>query len=36
VKIYSLTGSGRAQLTEEKRSWQKVFTAMNRVLTEEQ
>jgi PadR family transcriptional regulator PadR len=35
VKIYSLTGSGRAQLTAEKRNWQKVFTAMNRVLTEE-
>ena len=35
VKIYSLTRSGRAQLTAEKRNWQKVFTAMNRVLTEE-
>jgi PadR family transcriptional regulator PadR len=35
VKIYSLTGSGKAQLTAEKRNWQKVFTAMNRVLTEE-
>jgi DNA-binding PadR family transcriptional regulator len=35
VKIYNLTSSGRAQLTAEKRNWQKVFTAMNRVLTEE-
>lgn len=35
VKIYHLTSSGRAQLTAEKRNWQKVFTAMNRVLTEE-
>jgi PadR family transcriptional regulator, regulatory protein PadR len=35
VKIYKLTSSGRAQLTAEKRNWQKVFTAMNRVLTEE-
>ena len=35
VKSISLTGSGRAQLTAEKRNWQKVFTAMNRVLTEE-
>jgi PadR family transcriptional regulator, regulatory protein PadR len=35
VKVYSLTGSGRARLSAEKRNWQKVFTAMNRVLTEE-
>jgi PadR family transcriptional regulator PadR len=35
VKVYSLTSSGRAKLTAEKRNWQKVFTAMNRVLTEE-
>jgi PadR family transcriptional regulator, regulatory protein PadR len=35
VKIYHLTSSGRAQLNAEKRNWQKVFTAMNRVLTEE-
>jgi transcriptional regulator len=35
VKIYVLTGSGRARLAAEKRNWQKVFTAMNRALTEE-
>ncbi len=35
VKTYTLTSSGHAQLTEEKRNWKKVFTAMNRVLTEE-
>jgi PadR family transcriptional regulator PadR len=35
VKIYNLTASGHAQLAAEKRNWQKVFTAMNRVLTEE-
>jgi transcriptional regulator len=35
VKVYSLTSSGMAKLTAEKRNWQKVFTAMNRVLTEE-
>lgn len=35
VKTYTLTTSGRAQLTEEKRNWKKVLTAMNRVLAEE-
>lgn len=35
VKTYTLTTSGRAQLSEEKRNWKKVFTAMNRVLAEE-
>jgi PadR family transcriptional regulator, regulatory protein PadR len=35
VKVYSLTAGGRAQLAAEKRNWQKVFTAMNRVLAEE-
>lgn len=35
VKVYSLTRSGRAQLSQEKRNWQRVFTAMNQVLTEE-
>jgi PadR family transcriptional regulator, regulatory protein PadR len=35
VKIYTLTPSGRGQLSEEKRNWKKVFTAMNRVLAEE-
>jgi PadR family transcriptional regulator PadR len=35
VKIYTLTAGGRAQLAAEKRNWQKVFTAMNRALTEE-
>jgi PadR family transcriptional regulator PadR len=35
VKVYALTGSGRAQLAKEKRNWRKVFTAMNQVLAEE-
>jgi PadR family transcriptional regulator, regulatory protein PadR len=35
VKTYTLTASGRARLTEEKRNWKKVFTAMNQVLAEE-
>jgi PadR family transcriptional regulator PadR len=35
VKVYELTRSGRSQLVEEKRNWQQVFTAMNRVLAEE-
>jgi len=35
VKVYTLTKAGRGQLLEEKRSWKKVFTAMNRVLAEE-
>jgi|SRR5579872_2190827 len=35
VKVYSLTQPGRAQLVQEKRNWQRVFTAMNQVLTED-
>jgi PadR family transcriptional regulator, regulatory protein PadR len=35
VKTYTLTAPGRARLSEEKRNWKKVFTAMNRVLAEE-
>jgi PadR family transcriptional regulator PadR len=35
VKIYTLTRAGRGQLSVEKRNWEKVFTAMNRVLGEE-
>jgi len=35
VKVYSLTKSGRARLAVEKRTWQKIFTAMNRVLAKE-
>lgn len=35
VKVYALTSEGRAQLATEKRNWQKVNTAVNRVLTEE-
>jgi PadR family transcriptional regulator, regulatory protein PadR len=34
VKTYTLTRAGRAQLSEEKRNWKKVFTAMNQVLAE--
>jgi len=35
VKAYTLTAAGRTQLAQEKRDWKKIFTAMNRVLTEE-
>jgi PadR family transcriptional regulator PadR len=35
VKTYTLTPSGRAQLSVEKRNWKKIFTAMDRVLAEE-
>ena len=35
VKSYALTGAGRKQLGEEKRTWRKVFTAVNQVLEEE-
>jgi transcriptional regulator len=35
VKTYTLTASGRAQLSQEKRNWKMVLTAMNRVLAEE-
>ena len=35
VKAYTLTRSGSAQLSEEKRNWKRVFTAMDRVLAEE-
>jgi transcriptional regulator len=35
VKVYKLTGTGRARLTAEKRNWRKIFTAMNEVLAEE-
>ena len=35
VKVYGLTGSGRAQLAGAKRNWQRILTAMNRVLAEE-
>jgi PadR family transcriptional regulator PadR len=35
AKFYALTPSDRAQLSKEKRNWQKVYTAVNQVLTEE-
>lgn len=35
AKFYALTSSGKAQLGRERRNWQKVLTAMNRVLAEE-
>ena len=35
ARFYTLTKSGRARLTEEKRNWKRVFTAMNQVLAEE-
>lgn len=35
AKFYALTPAGRAQLVKERRNWQKVQTAVNRVLAEE-
>ena len=35
AKLYSMNRSGRAQLTKEKRNWDKVTTAMNQVLAQE-
>jgi len=35
VKAYTLTRSGMAQLGAEKRNWQKILVAMNRVLVGE-
>src|SRR5262245_23240767 len=35
AKFYSLTSSGRAQLTKQKQNWRRVNTAMNQVLGEE-
>jgi len=35
VKSYALTPSGRKQLTEEKRNWRRVHTAINQLLAEE-
>ena len=35
AKFYALTKTGRGQLAKEKRNWQKVATAMGRVLAEE-
>jgi PadR family transcriptional regulator PadR len=35
AKYYTLTPSGRAQLTEEKRKWNKAFSAVNRLLQAE-
>jgi PadR family transcriptional regulator PadR len=35
AKVYSITPAGREQLTEEKRKWDRVSFAVNRVLTEE-
>lgn len=35
AKFYSLTRAGRAQLDREKRNWQRVFSAVNRLLESE-
>ena len=35
AKSYALTAAGRKQLTEEKRNWQRVHTAVNHVLAHE-
>jgi PadR family transcriptional regulator PadR len=35
AKFYAISAAGRKQLVQEKRNWQRVFTAVNQVLTEE-
>jgi PadR family transcriptional regulator PadR len=35
AKYYTLTRSGRAQLTKEKREWNRAFSAVNRLLEAE-
>jgi len=35
AKVYTLTAAGRKQLAEEKRTWQRLSTAVAQVLTEE-
>lgn len=35
AKFYTLTASGRAQLSKEKRKWNKAFSAVNRLLESE-
>jgi PadR family transcriptional regulator PadR len=35
AKYYTLTPSGRAQLSKEKRKWNKAFSAVNRLLQAE-
>jgi|ERR1051326_1460164 transcriptional regulator len=35
AKYYSLTRAGRAQLDKEKRNWQRIFGAVNRLLDAE-
>ncbi len=35
AKVYTLTRTGRAQLSKEKSNWQRIFQAVNQVLAEE-
>jgi transcriptional regulator len=35
AKFYSITASGRAQLTRERRNWERILAAMNQVLGQE-
>ena len=35
ARYYTLTRSGRTQLNQEKRKWEKAFTAVNRMLETE-
>jgi transcriptional regulator len=35
AKFYTLTPSGKLQLAKEKKDWQKVWTAVHQVLTQE-
>jgi len=34
AKVYSITSSGRARLSKERRNWERVLTAMNQVLAQ--
>jgi len=35
AKFYSITRSGRAQLTKERRTWERIASAMGHVLSQE-
>jgi len=35
AKFYAITASGRKQLNQEKKNWQRAHTAVNQVLAEE-
>ena len=35
AKFYRITPAGRTQLSKERHNWERIFTAMNQVLAEE-